>query len=83
MGLSVDIQADPNYDGGQPIRWLRLSDKPPRNSSTVEGTRRVDVEAVKQALREGFVTRDAAKHCGVGRDTVLSIRQEMLDSGEL
>ena len=79
----MDIAADPNYDGGKPIRWLRISDKPPRAPAPVSDERRVNTEPVKSALRRGLSTRVAAAECGVGRDTVRSIRHEMVDNGEL
>lgn len=79
MGIAVD----PNYDGGKPIRWLRISDKPPRASSPVSTGRKVAVEPVKEALRQGLSVEAAAKSCGVGRDTACSIRDEMSDDGEL
>ena len=79
----MDIAVDPNYDGGKPIRWLRISDKPQRAAAPVSGGRRVNTEPVKSALRRGLSTKVAAAECGVGHDTVRSIRNEMLDNGEL
>ena len=79
----MDIAADPNYDGGKPIRWLRISDKPPRAAAPVSCERKVNPTPVKSALRRGLSARAAATECSVGRNIVNRIRHEMVDNGEL